>query len=399
MLERVKRNTLSEVSLVQIGEGGTRIVTSTLPAGLWNSLREQLGSWSFKDGLQKINLGGEVYGSLSRTLSEGNQSGDQLVAMIHRSYRENRENERRFQQQLARFYLVIVAVSILAVLILARSVTRPVQKLAGFVRRIDEGDYTASVQIQTQDELGQLADSINSMASGLAEKEKVRDLLGKVVSKQIADRLIKNPVDLEGEEKIATIMYVDIKGFTGYCEGRSPRQVLKILNRYLSNVAGQVESHDGVVDKFMGDGVMALYGAPIRHDCDAENALRTALMIAAQWQNLGELTEAGLLPCIGIHTGLVVAGNLGSRNRLNYSVVGDAVNLAARLESLTRYYGVTCIVSEDTVRLAKDFLYRELDLVQVYGRRDPVRIYELVGRCDQATGSSARQHQPFSEVP
>ncbi|MCB1671668.1 MAG: adenylate/guanylate cyclase domain-containing protein [Gammaproteobacteria bacterium] len=397
VLDRVKQNTLSEVSLVRVDSLGNHIVASTLPPGYWSALAEEFSPSASGHGLQKFNLGGEIFGSLSRILNPDSSTDEQLVALIHRSYQENLANEKLFQDLLARFYLLILAVSILAVLFLARSVTRPVQKLAGFVSRIDKGEYDATLTLNSQDELGVLADSVNSMARGLAEKEKVRDLLGKVVSRQIAERLIKNPVQLEGEEKVTTIMYVDIKGFTGFCEGRSPRQVLNVLNGFLSSVAGQVESHCGVVDKFMGDGVMALYGAPVAHERDVENALHSALMIERQWRNMaeGELAEFGLQPCIGIHTGLVVAGNLGSSNRMNYSVVGDTVNLAARLESLTRYYGVTCIVSEETASKGRGLLFRELDLVRVYGRRDPVRIYQLIGETGRVEASMLQEIQHF----
>ena len=241
------------------------------------------------------------------------------------------------------------------------------------------------------------------MACGLAEKERVRDLLGKVVSREIADQLVGKPVNLEGEERVATIMYVDIQGFTGFCEGKSPREALKVLNSYLSKVASQVESHNGVVDKFLGDGVMALFGAPVRHQDDVKNALETALAIKRQWQQTTaglpfEIEVGSLQPCIGINTGLVVAGNLGSSTRLNYSVIGDAVNLAARLESLTRYYGVTCVVSAETAESGKGFIYRELDLVRVYGRRDPVRIFELVGEehsVDSALRDDIARFQDF----
>ena len=402
VLDRVKRITLSDVSLVRISQGTSQVLTSTLPGSLWNSLAANYDTTAAgSTDPQQIYLDGEPYGTLTRVLGPSGDAGGQLVALVHRSYQENQAIEENFQRFLRRFYLAVLVVSILAVLFLSRSVTRPVLKLVGLVQNIEKGDFSATANLNNRDEFGQLANSINSMARGLAEKEKVRDLLGKVVSPEIADQLLRKPVHLDGEERIVTIMYVDIKGFTSYCESRSPRHVLKVLNRYLSDIAGQIEANSGVVDKFMGDGVMALYGAPIQQADDVENALQTALMIKRQWQHPGgrrsdSQAEESLVTCIGIHTGLVVAGNLGSDSRLNYSVVGDSVNLAARLESLTRYYGVACIVSEQTAALADGFLYRELDQVRVVGRRDPVRIFELVGKLHQVTDKEITDTRQFS---
>ncbi|MEX2130270.1 MAG: adenylate/guanylate cyclase domain-containing protein, partial [Pseudohongiellaceae bacterium] len=295
----------------------------------------------------------------------------------------NIENEQRFRRLLAEFYLVILLISVVAVALLARSVTNPLSKLAYLVRKIEQGNYGATVRIQARDELGQLADSVNSMAIGLAEKEKVRDLLGKVVSKQIAEELIRNPVELGGEERVVTMMFVDIKGFTTFCEGRAPQEVITVLNSYLSRITNIVEDNQGVVDKFNGDAVMALFGAPVSHVDDTSHAMAAALEIRKGVLQLAAESLPGvpvMEACIGVHTGLVVAGNLGSISRLNYSVIGDAVNLASRLESLTRFYSVSCIVSEATSRAAPGFIYQELDLVRVVGKKEPIRIYELIGK-------------------
>ena len=381
VLDTVKRSTLSEVSLVDYQDGSARVMASTLPMAEWPRLSEQIHLDMINTSEpQRLRLSEEEFGTLPRLLASDPANNRELVALIHRSYSENIENEQRFQQLLAEFYLAVLVISLIAVVLLARSITNPLTKLAFLVKKIEQGDYNITVPIKAKDELGQLADSVNSMATGLAEKEKVRDLLGKVVSRQIADELIRNPVELGGEERVVTVLFVDIKGFTAFCEGRGPQEVLHVLNRYLSHVTNIIEAHQGVVDKFNGDAVMALFGAPIAHVDDARFALEAALEIR---QTLGQLAqedsgmpvmEAG----IGVHTGLVVAGNLGSSSRLNYSVIGDSVNLASRLESLTRFYGVPCIVSEATRDAAPGFVFRELDRVRVFGKQEPVRIFELV---------------------
>jgi adenylate cyclase len=166
--------------------------------------------------------------------------------------------------------------------------------------------------------------------------------------------LLSNPVELGGEESTATILFSDIRGFTSYCEDLPPQQVLKELNKVLSCIRDIVVAHNGVVDKFPGDAVMDLFGAPVYSKDDAANALAAGLEIIAA---VGS-AESPLSASVGINTGLVVAGNLGSANRLNYSVIGDAVNLAARLEGLTRLYNVANIVSAASKAAAPEFVYR-----------------------------------------
>jgi adenylate cyclase len=163
-----------------------------------------------------------------------------------------------------------------------------------------------------------------------------------------------------------------------------------------------IEDNHGVVDKYTGDSVMALFGAPLSRENDAANAVQAALDIQECMVQLNQthrqegigLMEAG----IGVHTGLVVAGNLGSQNRLNYTVIGDSVNLSARLEGLTRKYNTANIVSEACVRNAPEFIYRELDLVQVAGKSEPVRIYEAVGTSATITNQQQLELTAFAQA-
>lgn len=374
----VKETVVSDISIVRIQDGREiEVIASTLSPEWQAVLAQQINvDASGFNGLQRINFNTEDYTTLLRRLY--GDAGDelQIVAVIQRSYAENNANVVAFRRLLIQFYLVVFVVSLFAVLVLARSVTNPLSRLAYTVRRIEEGDYNRVVQVNSQDEIGNLASSVNSMAKGLLEKEKVRDLLGKVVSHQIAEQLLNNPVELGGEERIVTILFSDIRGFTSFCEGLPPQVVLQELNKVLSLISNIIEKHAGVVDKYNGDAVMALFGAPIQSEKDASNAMAASLEIIAALQALGSSLSA----CVGINTGLVVAGNLGSSNRLNYSVIGDAVNLAARLESLTRLYHVSNIVSASSMQAAPDFVYRELDLVKVAGKTEAVRIFELIGR-------------------
>ena len=395
-VQQVSDTIVSDVSILRLQPGQpSEIVASTLIPTRQPILLEQLQTEAdYFDNLQRIDFGDEEYTTLLRSLYQDPLSGGEVLAVIQRSYDENNENVLQFRNLLIQFYSLVIVLSLIAVIYLARSITNPLSHLANAVKRIEAGDYAKQVPVRSRDELGELADSVNSMASGLAEKEKVRDLLGKVVSHQIAEELLSNPVELGGEERTATILFSDIRGFTSYCEDLPPQQVLGELNKVLSCISDIVEAHNGVVDKFQGDAVMALFGAPVSSRDDAANAMAAGLEIIAA---VGS-AKSPLSACVGINTGLVVAGNLGSANRLNYSVIGDAVNLAACLESLTRLYNVANIVSAASKAAAPGFVYRELDEVQVVGKNRSVSIYELVGTADTVTPAKQEELALFASA-
>lgn len=392
-VNQVAETTLSQVSIVVSENGQVReIIASTLDENSQQELASQLSVGSeYRDSLQRISFQTEEFTTLLRSLYQDPDSSLEIFAAIQRSYDENNENVVQFRNLLIQFYAVFLILSLLAVVMLARSITNPVSNLAHAVKRIEDGDYKMRAKVSSRDELGDLADSVNSMAKGLAEKEKVRDLLGKVVSQQIAEELLNNPVELGGEERTATILFSDIRGFTSFCEGKSPQSVLEELNKVLSRISDIIEQHQGVVDKFQGDAVMALFGVPIASAECSENAMQAALEIIAALEE----TDSQLSACVGVNTGLVVAGNLGSSNRLNYSVIGDTVNLAARLESLTRFYNVSNIVSEASKNAAPGFAYRELDRVRVAGKTEAIRIFELVGREDSLSDEARNEIAAF----
>jgi adenylate cyclase len=300
-VQQVSDTIVSDVSILRLQPGQpSEIVASTLIPARQPTLLGQLQTEAdYFDNLQRIDFGDEEYTTLLRSLYRDPLSGGQILAAIQRSYDENNENVLQFRKLLIQFYSLVIALSLIAVIYLARSITNPLSHLANAVKRIEAGDYAKQVAVRSRDELGELADSVNSMASGLAEKEKVRDLLGKVVSHQIAEELLSNPVELGGEERTATILFSDIRGFTSFCEDLPPQKVLEELNKVLSCISNIVEAHNGVVDKFQGDAVMALFGAPVSSRDDAANAMAAGLEIIAE---VGS-AENPLSACVGINTG------------------------------------------------------------------------------------------------
>jgi adenylate cyclase len=259
-------------------------------------------------------------------------------------------------------------------------------QLAEGARRIGEGDYTHRVKMNQEDEMGLLAASFNHMSEGLAERDQVRDLLGKVVSPAVATELLGKGVALGGEEREVTVLFSDLRNFTAMSETLSPREMLEILNLYFTRMSAIVEKHGGIVDKYVGDAMMALFGAPLVNPDDADNAMATALDMCAALDELNRQWRIEGRPIIGIgigiHTDVVVAGNMGSKTRLNYTVIGDGVNLASRLEGLTKMpeYETRIIVSNSTLAKAKKrYRIRRLGEVAVKGKQKSTEIFALLG--------------------
>ena len=284
--------------------------------------------------------------------------------------------------------LILATVAAIAV---ARGVSKPVQKLAAHTELVAQGDYETRLTPDRGDEFGQLAESFNRMTDGLAERDKVRDLLDKNVSPEIAAQLMRDGAALGGEEREVTILFADLRGFTPLSENMQPRELIELLNDYLERMSAEIERHGGVIDKFIGDAIMAVFGAPLKQDGDADHALQSALAMERALEKLNlELAAAGrpkLGIGIGINTARVVAGNIGSHRRLNYSVIGDGVNVAARLEALTRTpeYKTNILVSAATIQAAQEnYGARDLGSVTVKGRQEPVAIFSLENKSSQS---------------
>jgi adenylate cyclase len=232
--------------------------------------------------------------------------------------------------------------------------------------------------------LGDLASAFNRMSAGLADRDRVRDLLGKVVSPEIAAQLLHSEAVLGGEEREVTILFSDLRNFTSLSERLAPKDVLALLNRYLDRMSAIVEEHQGVIDKFIGDAIMALFGAPVADPAAADHALAAAQAMQVALSALNAELAADGLPQlaigIGINTARVVAGNMGSQRRLNYTVIGDGVNVAARLEALTKdpVYATRILVSDSTRQGARAAHHlRSVGGVVIRGRKEPVAAYAL----------------------
>ncbi|NKB72693.1 MAG: CHASE2 domain-containing protein [Candidatus Latescibacteria bacterium] len=247
--------------------------------------------------------------------------------------------------------------------------------------------------------------TLSYFAEGRARRQ-VRQIFDRYVHPEVVERMLRQPgqVEVGGSEVYATVMFSDIGDFTGFAEHKNAAELVTHLNSYFDRLAGIVLDHDGLLDKYTGDGIMALFGVPMTRDDHALLACRTALVQRAYSVQQQQRAGGVLAPAdhfhvhtrFGINSGRIVTGNIGSSRRMDYTAIGDGVNLAARLESLNKVYGTQVMLSHDTYQLVADhFLARELDLVQVKGKTVALQVYELVAQrqaleADQALGWMAQ---------
>lgn len=207
------------------------------------------------------------------------------------------------------------------------------------------------------------------------EKKKIKDIFGKYVSKDVLAEILKNPdnVSLGGEEKEITVLFSDIRGFTSFAEKISPTQLVNFLNEYFSEMAESVIKNKGTLDKYIGDAIMAFWGAPIENKNQADLALNTAILMIQKLKKFPELKIG-----IGIHTGKAVVGNIGSKERIQYTAIGDTVNIASRLEGLNKEFGTQIIISEETKnKLTNNYKLDNLGSVAVKGKEEKINIYSI----------------------
>ncbi len=267
---------------------------------------------------------------------------------------------------------------------LASGMTAPIQTLVHGMREVLKGNLDLRLQVDREDEIGFLAQSFDEMVEGLAEKERIRDTFGRFVSRSVAEAVLEGKGALRGEKREVCILIQDIRGFTAMSERTDPAALLNMLNQFFTEIVAAVEAEGGIVKQFTGDGVMALFGAPVKHDDDSARAVRAALDMVRRLADLNIRLAAQNLPAIrigvGIHTGEVVAGQIGPDERIEYGVVGDPVNLASRIEGLTKEMQTTILVSESTATLlGPGFSLGRSAMFPVKGKKEPVRVVEVLG--------------------
>jgi adenylate cyclase len=301
--------------------------------------------------------------------------------------------ERQFGVLWTSFAVTLLAIllGVVVARMISRNIARPVKELLRATRAVQNGDLSGHAGKLPEDEIGQLGDSFNSMVDELRRKQELQKTIGFYIDPRIVEKVIipNRPEDVMGQKRIMTVLFTDMANFTTISENLTPSGLVNVINRYLTMMTECVQAEGGIVDKFIGDAVMAYWGPPFVPEKEqAAAACRSALrQLEALDRFRAELPDLmGLrknLPeidiRIGLATGEVVVGNIGSDLARSYTVIGDVVNLASRLESANKYYGTRILMSEETMRLAERAVEaREIDLLAVKGKTEPVKIFELI---------------------
>lgn len=285
---------------------------------------------------------------------------------------------------------MVLTAAILIIFFFGKTITTPIVRLVGATKKIIEGEYRVDIIPTSRDEIGQLTSTFIEMGKGLEEREKIKNAFGKFVNKEIAEAALRDELRLGGERKTVAILFSDIRAFTSISEKLEPEEVVEFLNKYMTKMVACVEGTNGIVDKFIGDAIMAVWGTPISKGNDTENAINSALDMRRELIIFNKDRGGPKKPIIqigcGINTGNVLAGQIGSENRMEYTVIGDAVNLASRLEALNKPFGTDILISDDSYNLVQGiFAVEKMQEIKVKGKMEPQKVYAVLGRADDPT--------------
>lgn len=347
----------------------------------------------------------EARNTLTRTdqaRDEFNQRIDQIRADMLAQVNASASVVLRNQQHAILITIVVTALAaalgLLFAILVSGGITRPVRLLLEGTREVEAGHLDRSIEVITRDEIGQLSAAFNRMIEQLRHKERIRETFGRYIDPRVVEGLINQPklAAAEGQRRVMTIMFCDMKGFTTLSEGMTPQGLVKVMNRYLSTMSEPIRRHGGVIDKYIGDAIMAYWGPPFVEETDEGQfaclaASEMIKRIGPLREEVTELLGVRVIPTecdvrIGVATGEALVGSIGSEIMMNYTVMGDTVNLAARLEAANKLYGSRSLIAAATVAKTDDTIqFREIDRLMVAGQTQPQAVFELLGRKDELT--------------
>ena len=314
--------------------------------------------------------------------------------------------------------LVSAAVTLLAAIVglifanlVSGGIIRSVRQLLEGTRAVEAGQLDQSIDVTTADEIGQLAGAFNRMVVQLRDNQRVRETFGKYIDPRVVEGLIDRPAltAAEGQRRVMTVLFCDLKGFTSLSEGLTPQGLVKVMNRYLSVMSEPIRSNRGIIDKYIGDGIMAYWGPPFVDEADHARfaclaALEMIERIATLRREIPDLLGVRGTPMencdlrIGIATGEALVGSIGSELMMSYTLMGDVVNLASRLEGANKLYGTRNLVSENTIVTARAALeVREIDRVVVQGHTHSEVVFEILGRKGELTSQQLSLRASYLE--
>ncbi|PPQ20490.1 adenylate/guanylate cyclase domain-containing protein [Bradyrhizobium sp. AC87j1] len=295
-------------------------------------------------------------------------------------------------------------------LLVSSGITRPVRLLLAGTREVEAGRFDKTITVSTQDEIGELAAAFNRMTEQLRHNERIRETFGRYIDPKVVQGLIDRPeVAIDGERRVMTIMFCDMSGFTSMSEGMTPRGLVRVMNHYFTVMSGPIRGNRGIIDKYIGDAIMSYWGPPfIEED---EQALLAGIaatemvdQVPALQKQLPDLLGIRAMPApcdlrIGIATGEVLTGSIGSELMMSFTVMGDAVNLASRLEAVNKVYGTRILISQATAdAIGARLELREVDRLAVAGQSAPQPIFEVMARAGALTGAQDSLRTHYAEA-
>lgn len=280
-----------------------------------------------------------------------------------------------------------LAGSLFLLFVFSLNLTRPLEKLAEISLEIAKGNFehrpSSQLRQLFRDEVYTLSVAVERMVKGLKERDRFRTLFNKFHGSAVTEDLMKNEIALRGEKKNMFVFFSDLRGFTNLSEAKDPAQVVELLNEYFSQMVPVINQHGGVVDKFIGDAIMAVWGVPHQKADDGKNALMACIKMRQALELLNKIRvkrgEPELWIGMALHYGEAISGTIGSEERMEYTVIGNTINTASRIEASTKAFGTDLLVSEEVKSQLPDFLYSEAGSVQVKGRSDALKLYKVNG--------------------
>lgn len=372
---------LSEVSDIESGtwfEGKlyTRTIPSDVRADLSSRLGEEIRLHPEPRDDFILNLHQVPHRVFYTALNEGSLLPTAYKVGLY-SWADALKAQAELRTQILGFSAAALVGALVVSLLLAHGLSVPIRELVGGTEQISRGNFTVQVPVRGKDDLGRLAQSFNEMAAGLALKDKYHSILHTIADRDVAQQLLEGKIALGGELREATVMFCDIRGFTALTQNMNPAEVIALLNEHMTVLTRVVTAHHGVVDKFIGDSIMAIFGAPKSYGNDALNAVRCAQQMLAERAKLNGTSRYKIQIGIGLASGEVVAGNMGSADRSNYTVLGERVNLAARLCSVAQRGEI--VIGPATRELLGDLISaQEMDPLQLKGFSETVRAFKLI---------------------
>jgi class 3 adenylate cyclase len=294
-------------------------------------------------------------------------------------------------------------------MLVSAGVTRPVRRLLEGARAVEAGNLNETLAVTSRDEIGHLTVAFNQMVEQLRLKERLRETFGKYVDPRVVEGLIEGPaLAAEGQRRVMTVLFCDVKEFTSTSEGMTPQGLVKVMNRYFSTMSAPIRAHQGIIDKYIGDAIMAYWGPPVADHAEQARlaslaALQMLALVPQLQAELPELLGIRTLPNtfdlrIGIATGEVLVGSIGSELMMSYTVMGDTVNLASRLEGANKEYGGRILVSEATIFSAAAAIEaREIDRLVTLGQTQPQAVFEIMGLKGELTAAQVELRNRFAQ--